>query len=130
MYNYTLSDFISRLNVAKRKHLKTIIIKPSNLVLSLLKIFEEIGIIRGYSLLDDYMIEVYLKYGSSRCAFSRLAVISKPSRRIYVNMLNLHKMKEFYAGDILILSTSNGFMIDTDCMKYRKGGLVMLRITV
>jgi ribosomal protein S8 len=128
MYNYTLSDFISRLNIAKRKHLKTIIIKPSNLVFSLLKIFEELGIIRGYSLLDNYKIEVYLKYHSSRCAFQNLIVVSKPSKRIYVNMLKLYKMKEFYASNILILSTDKGLMLDVNCLKYKKGGLVLLRI--
>jgi len=128
MYNYTLSDFISRLNVAKRKHLKTIIINPSNLVLSLLKIFEEVGIIRGYTLLDNYKIEVYLKYYNSRCAFSNLIVISKPSKRIYVDMLRLHKMKEFYASNMLVLSTDKGFELDVDCLKNRRGGLVLLRI--
>jgi ribosomal protein S8 len=128
MYNYTLSDFISRLNIAKRKHLKTIIIKPSNLIFSLLKIFEELGIIRGYSLLDNYKIEVYLKYHSSRCAFQNLIVVSKPSKRIYVNMLKLYKMKEFYASNILILSTDKGLMLDVNCLKYKKGGLVLLRI--
>lgn len=130
MYNYTLSDFIARLNVAKRKHLKTIIIKPSNLVFTLLKIFEEIGIIRGYEVLEDYNIEVFLKYSSSRCAFNNLIVISKPSRRIYVDLLKLHKIKEKYASNILILSTDSGFMLDIDCLKKRKGGLVLLRIVL
>lgn len=130
MYNYTLSDFIARLNVAKRKHLKTIIIKPSNLVFTLLKIFEEVGIIRGYEILDDYKIEVYLKYNNSRCAFHNLVVVSKPSRRIYVDLLKLHKMKEKYAGNLLILSTDLGFMLDVDCLKNGKGGLVLLRIVL
>lgn len=130
MYNYTLSDFIARLNVAKRKHLKTLIIKPSNLVFILLKMFEEIGIIRGYEMLDDYKIEVQLKYSSSRCAFHKLVVVSKPSKRIYVDLLKLHKIKEIYASNILILSTDSGFMLDVDCLKNRKGGLVLLRIVL
>jgi len=128
MYNYTLSDFIARLNVAKRKHLKTIRIKPSNIVFRLLKIFEELGIIRGYFILDTYEIEVLMKYSRSRCAFSNLKVISKPSKRIYVDMLGLHKLKEFHAGSILILSTSKGFMLDIDCVKECQGGVVLLKV--
>lgn len=130
MFNYTLADFIARLNVAKRKHLKTIRIKPSNIVLSLLRIFEELGIIRGYYVLDTNEIEVLMKYSSSRCAFSNLVVISKPSKRIYVNMLNLHKLKELHAGNILILSTSKGYMLDVNCLKERQGGVVLLKITL
>lgn len=126
--NYTLSDFISRLNVARRKHLKSIIIKPSRIVFSLLKIFEEMGIIRGYIMLEDYNIEVLLKYGNSRCAFSDLKVVSKPSRRVYADMLTLRKLKEIYASDVLVISTSDGIMLDVDCLKYNKVGLVLLRI--
>jgi len=128
MFNYTLSDFIARLNVAKRKHLKTIRIKPSNIVFSLLKIFEEIGIIRGYYVLDTNEIEVLMKYSSSRCAFNNLIVLSKPSRRIYVNMLNLYKLKELHSGSILILSTSKGYMLDINCLKERQGGVVLLKV--
>lgn len=128
MTNYILADFIARLNVAKRKHLKTIIIKPSIIVFSLLKIFEDIGIIRGYFIMEDYNIEVLLKYGNSRCAFSDLQIVSKPSKRVYVDMLKLHKFKEIYSSNILILSTSDGIMLDVDCLKYKKGGVLLLRI--
>lgn len=130
MYNYTLSDFIGRLNVARRKHLKSIIIKPSKIVLSLLKIFEEMGIIRGYHILETDEIEVLLKYVESKCVFRNLIVVSKPSRRVYVDILNLYKTKELYAGSFLILSTSKGFMLDIDCFKERQGGEVLLRVLV
>jgi ribosomal protein S8 len=128
--NYNLADFIARLNVAKRKHLKTIIIRPSNLVFSLLKIFEDLGIIRGYSILENFNIEILLKYNNSRSAFTDIKIVSKPSKRVYVNMLKLHKIKEIYAGNILILSTSKGFMLDIECLKQHKGGIVLLRIVI
>lgn len=128
MNNYLLSDFVARLNVAKRKHFKTIRIKPSNITFSLLRIFEELGIIRGYFILETYEIEILLKYTSSRCAFSKIEVISKPSKRIYVDLLNLNKLKERNAGSILILSTSKGYMLDIECLKERLGGVVFLKI--
>lgn len=128
MNNYLLADFVARLNVAKRKHFKTIRIKPSNIIFSLLRIFEELGIIRGYFILETYEIEILLKYTSSRCAFSEIEVISKPSKRIYVDLLNLNKLKEKNAGSILILSTSKGYMLDIECLKEHLGGVVFLKI--
>lgn len=128
MFNHTLSDFIARLNVARQKHLKTIRIRPTNVAFPLLKIFEEIGIIRGYSILDTNEIEVLMKYQSSKCAFQRLIVISKPSRRIHVDMLKLYKLKELNSDSLLILSTSKGYKLDVDCLKENRGGVVLVRI--
>ena len=130
MTNYILSDFISRLNVARKNKLKTIIIKPSKIILELLKIFESLGIIRGYFITNNYKIEVFLKYNRSKCVFTNLKVLSKPSKRIYVDLENLHKLKEKYPSDILLLSTSNGLMLDIECLKKKRGGLVLLRISV
>ena len=130
MQNYIISDFISRLNIARRNKLKTLIINPTKIVLELLNIFEKLGIIRGYIMLDNYKIEVMLRYHRSQCAFKHLTVMSKPSKRIYVNLLKLHKYKEKYAGDVLLLSTSKGLMLDADCLKINQGGLLLLRISV
>lgn len=130
MPNYIISDFISRLNIAKKNKLKTIILTPSKVVLELLQIFENLGIIRGYIVNEDYKVEVMLRYSRSRCAFQHLTVISTPGRRIYVDLLNLHKYKEKYCSDVLLLSTSKGLMLDIDCQKYKLGGLLLLRISV
>jgi len=130
MPNYLISDFISRLNVARKNRLKTIIITPSRIILEILKIFENLGIIRGYYFLDDYKIEIILKYNRSKCAFMNLKVLSKPGKRIYVNLLNLHKLKEKYPNDILLLSTSKGLMLDIDCIKTQISGLVLIRINI
>lgn len=130
MPNYIISDFISRLNIAKKNKLKTIILAPSKIVLELLKIFEDLGIIRGYIITENYKVEVMLRYSRSRCAFQHLTVMSTPGRRIYVDLLNLHKYKEKYCSDILLLSTSKGLMLDVDCQKYKQGGLLLLRISV
>ena len=130
MPNYIISDFISRLNIAKKNKLKTIILAPSKVVLELLKIFEDLGIIRGYIVTENYKVEVMLRYSRSRCAFEHLTVMSTPGRRIYVDLLNLHKYKEKYCSDVLLLSTSKGLMLDVDCRKYKQGGLLLLRISV
>ena len=43
-------------------------------------------------------------------------------------MLNLYKFKELHAGSMLILSTSNGYMLDVNCFKERQGGVILLKI--
>jgi len=131
MPNYIVSDFVSRINVAKQTKLKSICIKPTKIILALLKIFEELGIIRGYFFLkEDYLVEVYLKYYNSRSVFLKLKVFSLPSKKVYVNLVSLQKLKEKYPSDIFILSTSKGLMLDVDCLEKGKSGMVLLKITI
>jgi len=129
MVNYFISDFIAKLNIARRNRLKTIIIIPSKIIFELLKIFEDLGIIIGYHIIND-KVEIILKYHESKCAFTHLTVLSKPSRRIYVSLLDLYKFKEKYSSDIMVLSTSKGVMLDVDCIKNKQTGLLLLRISI
>lgn len=130
MTNYTISDFIAKLNIARRNRLKTIIITPSKIIFELLDAFERLGIIRGYMINNENKVEIMLRYHRSKCVFNHLIVVSKPSRRIYVNILNLRKFKEKYSSDILLLLTSKGIMFDYNCEKNNLGGLLLLRISV
>lgn len=129
MVNYIVSDFIAKLNIARRNKLKTLIIIPTSKILELLDAFEKLGIIRGYIINDEYKIEIMLRYYRGKCAFNQLFVVSKPSKRINVDLLKLHKFKEKYSSDVLLLLTSKGLMFDNDCLKYRLGGQILLRIS-
>jgi len=130
MVNYTISDFIAKLNIARRNRLKTLIIRPTKIVLELLDSFERLGVIRGYIVNEEQKVEIMLRYHRSKCAFTHLIVTSKPSRRIYVDMLGLRRFKEKYSSDVLLLSTSKGLMFDHNCQKENVGGLLLLRISV
>jgi len=130
MNNYTISDFISKLNIARRGRLKTIIVRPSRMVFELLKIFENLGIIRGYYIIDESCVEIMLKYQHSKCVFTNIKVVSTPSRRLYANLLKLYKIKDRHPSEIFILSTCYGLKLDIDCLKDRQGGLILLRIAV
>jgi ribosomal protein S8 len=130
MNNYTISDFISKLNIARRGRLKTIIVRPSRIVFELLKIFESLGVIRGYHIIDESCVEIMLKYQYSKCVFTNMKVVSTPSRRLYASVLQLHKIKDRHPSEIFILSTCYGLKLDIDCLKERQGGLVVLKIAV
>jgi small subunit ribosomal protein S8 len=129
MTNYTISDFISKLNIARRNHLKTIIIKPSRIVFELLKVLENLGTIRGYHMLDEFAVEVVFKYDQGKTVFTNIKVVSTPGRRLYLSILELYKLKDRYPNEIFILSTSHGLKLDIDCFKEQLGGLVLLRIS-
>jgi len=130
MVNYVISDFIAKLNIARKNRIKTLIINPTKIILELLDSFEKLGIIRGYSIIEGKKVEIMLRYHRSKSIFNNLIVTSKPSRRIYINMLGLRKFKEKYSSDVLLLSTSKGLMFDHNCQKQNLGGLLLLRISV
>ena len=130
MVNFVIGDFVARLNIAKDHHQKSIIISYSKIILILLKMFEELGIIRGFYILDQTKIEVYLKYNKSKCVFSNIKIVSKPSRRIYVDIIKLIKYKNKYQGEILIMSTNEGVLFDLECIKRNIGGEIILRIVI
>jgi small subunit ribosomal protein S8 len=129
MPNYTISDFISKLNVARKNRSKTIMTKPYRIVFELLAILESLGAIRGYHVVDDNSIEVVLKYDRTKMAFTDIKVVSTPGRRIYVSILELYKLKDRYPSEIFVLSTSEGLKLDIDCLRERLGGLVLLKIS-
>ena len=130
MVNFIIADFVARLNIAKSQHMKSIIISYSKIILTLLKMFEDLGIIRGYFVLDQYKIEVYLKYNQSKSVFSNIKIVSKPSRRVYVDMIKLKKFKNKYEGEILIMSTNEGYLFDLECIRRNIGGEIVLRIII
>jgi ribosomal protein S8 len=129
MTNYTISDFISKLNIARRSHLKTIIVKPSRTVFELLKVLENLGAIRGYHILDEYAVEIIMKYDQGKTVFTNIKVVSTPGRRSYLSILELYKLKDKYPNEIFILSTCDGFKLDIECFKEQLGGLLLLRIS-
>ena len=129
MPNYIISDFISKLNIARKNRLKTIMTRPSRMIFELLGILESLGAIRGYHAVDDAFVEIVLKYSRSRMAFTDIKVVSTPGRRIYVSVLELYKLKDRYPSEIFVLSTSDGLKLDIDCVKEQIGGLLLLRVS-
>jgi len=130
MSNHTISDFVAKLNVARRTRLKTIMVFPFSVVLQLLQIFETLGIIRGYHIIEQGYAEVMLKYNRSKPAFTNIIVVSTPGRRSYVTILELYKLKDRYPSEIFVVSTTKGLKLDIDCLKEQLGGEVILRISV
>jgi small subunit ribosomal protein S8 len=72
------------------------------------------------------VIEIKMLYKDGTPAIKNIRRISKPSRRVYGNMKNLHS---FGSGrGAVILSTPAGILLDRDARKEKAGGEIIAEI--
>lgn len=131
MQSSIIPIFLSKLNIAKQGHFVSIKVEYTAMTLKLLEMFDEIGIIRGYHILPlENKIKVILRYvAGSFNIFYKIVQVSKPSKRIFVDIMHLIKLKELQSGNnIYIISTSKGIMFDSECLLNNIGGEVLLKI--
>jgi ribosomal protein S8 len=131
MQNSFLSIFLSKLNIAKQGHFVSVKVQNTEMTLKLLEMFEDIGLIRGYHIVSgENKIKVILRYvKGSFNIFFKMVQISRPGRRVYVDVMHLVKLKERESGNnIYILSTTKGIMFDSECILKKIGGEVIIKI--
>lgn len=88
---------------------------------------------------NHYLADVKLEDGKPRgtlvitinnngenAAFTELARVSKPGRRIYVSSADIPKVKQ--GRGIVLVSTSKGVMTGTEAAKAKLGGEVLLKV--
>lgn len=88
---------------------------------------------------NHYLADVKLEDGKPRgtlvitinnngenAAFTELARISKPGRRIYVSSADIPKVKQ--GRGIVLVSTSKGVMTGAEAVKNKLGGEVLLKV--
>ena len=88
---------------------------------------------------NHYLADVKLEDGKPRgtlvitinnngenAAFTELARVSKPGRRIYVSSADIPKVKQ--GRGIVLVSTSKGVMTGGEAAKHKLGGEVLMKI--
>jgi len=88
---------------------------------------------------NHYLTDVKLEDGKPRgtlvitinnngenAAFTELARVSKPGRRIYVSSADIPKVKQ--GRGIVLVSTSKGVMTGAEAVKNKLGGEVLLKV--
>lgn len=133
MQSSIIPIFLSKLNVARQGHFVSVKVEYTALTLRLLEMFDEIGLIRGYHILpEENKIKVFLRYVTgSFNIFFKITQVSKPSKRVFVDIMHLIKLKELESGNnIYIISTPRGIMFDSECLIHNLGGEVLLRIVL
>jgi ribosomal protein S8 len=127
-----IGKLLYSLNAGKQAHFKTIKVQCNRVVMVLLEIFENIGIIRGFSVNTEFnFIMVYLKYNKfDTNMILNIKQVSKSTKRVYITLMHLLKIKEKRGACMLILSTNKGILLDYDCIKHKLGGEVLMRIDI
>ena len=126
----SVSKFIDKLNIARQGHFVSIKVNYNAINLKLLMMFEDLGIIRGFHIVEgNTKVKIFLKYTEGGQGFVlRLSMVSTPGKRIYMNLIKLAKLKEGASNVIYILATPAGLVFDYECMANRVGGEVILKI--
>jgi small subunit ribosomal protein S8 len=126
--NYLSADMFTRIRNGQQNKLKEVRLKKSKLCLNILDVFIREGVIRGYKfcIKNPYEIIVLLKYYRGVPVIKRINTISKPSKRIYLSVMDIWKIDSGLG--FLVLSTPKGVFSDTEARKYNVGGEVLCKI--
>jgi ribosomal protein S8 len=116
---FVLSDLVSRINVALNKRLLYVLVRRTVFSISILKFFQENGLIRKFTIKNDHIV-VGLKYNKNRRVPRELTLVSRPGLRVHFRSGSMRR--KFYSGrshGFYILSTSSGLITSNDALLYR-----------
>jgi len=93
--NYALSDFFASLNVAKQGHVRRVKLNYNNAILEIIYKLQELGFLGKFMILNKKKVFVYMKYSGigPKCAFNKIITISKPSKRVYLDLVKFDKFR-------------------------------------
>ncbi|SRR6266498_820918 len=128
MVNFILGDFVARINNAKRQHFNSICVPNSKIVKKVIELMLSLGILRNMHYENSKNFEIFLKYNKRRCVFKHLKLISVPSRRVYIDLVDLARLKNKTFTCIYILSTNYGLKTDFECLLEKISGELLLKI--
>ncbi len=119
-----ISDFLTRLRNSARAGQPECVAPHSKMKESLAKILKTEGYVSevqdGVDANGHKTLVVKLKYVSNTPAFTNLARVSTPGRRLYVGYNEIPRVLNGLG--IAILSTSKGLKKDQDCRREKLGG--------
>ena len=129
-FNDALSDMLARIkNAHKAKKTNTSCFK-SKLNMNVLSVLKEEGYIRDFKDFEERkginFIKIELKYYNGLPVIKKIKRISKPGRRVYSKINELHR--PFGGLGISILSTPKGVMSDQQAKKNNVGGEILCEV--
>lgn len=123
----TIADLLTRIRNASTAHHETVDVPSSNMKKSIVKILQDEGYIKGFTVAEDGkqgVITITLKYGAGKTpVITGLRRVSKPGLRIYTNCDDMPRVMRGLG--IAILSTSKGIMTDKEARKQNVGGEIL-----
>jgi ribosomal protein S8 len=128
--NFKIAEFVNIVNIAKASRWRYALVPYNKMNMQFVQIFDEIGLFARFKF-DKYknrQIRLYFKWGIYTSTFSKIELVSKPSRRVYWNLAVIAREVERSSQCLLIISTSEGLKLLTDCFKLRLGGEPIIKV--
>jgi len=125
-----LGDLLTRIRNAQHRRLPKVSSPASNLRTNVLEVLRKEGYIRGFSATEIEPgisgLEIELKYHEGEPVIREIRRVSKPGRRVYSKIKDLHRP---YNGlGIAVLSTPRGVMSDSEARAANVGGEVLCQL--
>jgi small subunit ribosomal protein S8 len=128
--NDPLGDLLTRIRNAQMRRMSKVSSPASKLRARVLDVLVEEGYIRGYSEVTERAgvknLEIELKYTNGQPAIREIQRVSKPGRRVYSAVKELHPVKNGLG--VSILTTPKGVMSDNRAREENVGGEVLCNV--
>jgi small subunit ribosomal protein S8 len=128
--NDPLGDLLTRIRNAQMRRMSKVSSPASKLRAHVLDVLVEEGYIRGYAEVTERAgvknLEIELKYTNGQPAIREIQRVSKPGRRVYSAVKELHPVKNGLG--VSILTTPKGVMSDNRAREENVGGEVLCNV--
>ena len=124
-----ISDLLTRIRNGQMVRKSKIACPTSKLKVSILKVLQEEGYIRGYEFSETEkgkVLEISLKYFDGKPVIKEISRVSKPGMRVYSSVKTMPSFKNNMG--ITILSTSKGVMTNFAAQSANLGGEILCRV--
>ncbi len=123
-----IADLLTRIRNGQMAEHSTVSMPSSKLKVSVCRVLEKEGFIRGYAVEEGVKPEltVELKYHEGTAVIEKIARVSRPGLRIYKRREQLPKVNGGLG--ISIISTPKGVMTDREARKAGVGGEVLCMV--
>lgn len=126
----SIGDLITRIRNGQMAMKKTVDSPVSSQRLNLLRVLQNEGYIRGFSVIDGpdghKAVRVELKYYDGDPVIKTIKRVSTPGRRVYSSINDLPLVRNGLG--VNILSTSKGVMSDIEARKLSIGGEILCTV--
>jgi len=122
-------DLLSKLKNASRAEKEKMVLPFSKMDLAVLVTLAEAGYIKGAereAAGKKSVIAVRLAYKDKESVITDFKLMSKPSRRLYIDYRNLRSVRQGHGA--AVISTSRGIMTDRQARKNKVGGEYLFQI--
>lgn len=124
--NFIVGQILSVLKRGIITSRKEVLVVKSKFTFSLLLLLYRKGFIEGFELLNNFQYRVFLKYWQGKSLIKDLYVVSKPSKRVYLDVVAIRQ--RLMSGRLSIFSTSHGFLTSIECLYLNVGGEILFEI--